>query len=214
MKIAILASGTTLDNFKDHSTEYVEVWGCNQQATMKNLTLDKCFIMDDLKYRMPYYGTHDFTEWLKDYKQPIVTSKKYEEWPTSEEYPIVEICQYFGLPLGICMYSTPDYMIALAIYKGAEQIDVFGVDRCGPGPDEMKMATAGWMMVAHARKVLVNTFPGSIFQFVTNPGIMMEHGLYGYVGRPRIEDLNNPDYFPAQLKLREKHESKEWKQSV
>ena len=197
MKIAVIANGPTNRNFTDNPTKgkYDQVWGLNQIATWKGLELDKCFVMDDLKLRMPFYSGYDFVNWLKDYKKPIITSKVYEEWPTSEEFPIKEIAHYFGLPLGISMYSTPDYMIALAIYEGATQIDLFGVDMVKDGPIEMKLGTAQWIGAAHARGVLVRSFVGSIFQYMTNPGLCMEQGLYGYARRPRIEDLVNTDYY-------------------
>jgi len=199
MKIAVLANGETVRNYTSNPTitKYDQVWGLNQQASWKGITLDKCFIMDDLKLRMPYYAGFDFVNWLKTYKQPIITSRKYEEWPTAEEYPIKEIAHYFGLPLGISMYSTPDYMIALAIYEGATHIDLFGVDMAKQGPIEMKLGTAAWIAAALARGVLVRSFVGSLFQYLTNPGICMEQGLYGYARRPRIEDLVNTEYYDA-----------------
>lgn len=199
MKIAILANGKTNQNFVSNPArpKYDQVWGLNQQATWKGIQLDKCFVMDDLKLRMPYYAGQDFVEWLKSYNRPIVTSKAYPEWPTSEDYPIKEIAHYFGLPLGISMYSTPDYMIALAIYQGATQLDLFGVDMLEKGLDEMRGATAQWIGAAHARGVLVRSFVGSFFQFFTNPGVAMECGMYGYARRPRIEELVNPEYFEA-----------------
>ena len=205
MKVAILANGETNRNYTSNPTrpKYDQVWGLNQQATWKGIELDKCFVMDDLKLRMPFYAGYDFVNWLKDYKRPIITSKAYEEWPTSEDFPIKEIAHYFGLPLGISMYSTPDYMIALAIYEGATQIDLFGVDMAREGPIEMKMATAQWVGAAHARGVLVRSFVGSVLQFVTNPGVCMEQGLYGYAQRPRIEDLVNPDYYEVWVESRE-----------
>jgi len=152
--------------------------------------------MDDLKYRMPFYAGYDFVEWLKTYDRPIVTSKAYDEWPGSEDYPLKEICHYFGVPLGTAMYSTVDYMIALAIYEGATQIDLYGVDMTNKeAPTEMVLGTAAWIGAALARGVLVKALQGSIFTFLSNPGITMEAGLYGYVQRPRIEDLVNNEYF-------------------
>ena len=199
MKIAILANGETVQQFTKTGAikpKHDEVWGLNQQSTWKGIELDRCFIMDDLKLRMPFYAGYDFVNWLKDYKKPIITSKAYEEWPTSEAYPIQEVSHYFGLPLGAAMYSTVDYMIALAIYEGATQIDLYGVDMSNKEvPTEMVLGTAAWIGAAQARGVYVRTFVGSIFQYITNPGIVMESGLYGYVQRPRIEDLVNTDYY-------------------
>ena len=207
MRVAILANGETVKNFTNNPTlqgKYDQVWGLNQQATWKGVSLDKCFVMDDLKLRMPFYAGHDFTEWLKTYDRPIVTSRAYPEWPKSEDYPIYEIAHYFGLPLGISMYSTPDYMIALAIYEGAHQIDLFGVDMSHPTKDSemMRCSTAQWIGAAHARGVLVRSFVGSFFQYYTNPGIALEQGLYGFAKRPRIEDLANTDYYEAWLPYR------------
>jgi hypothetical protein len=199
MKVAILANGETVQQFTKTGAikpKHDEVWGLNQQSTWKGITLDRCFIMDDLKLRMPFYSGYDFVNWLKDYDRPIITSKAYEEWPTSQAYPIKEIAHYFGLPLGVSMYSTVDYMIALAIYEGATQIDLYGVDMSNKElPTEMVLGTAAWIGAAQARGVYVRSFVGSIFQFITNPGIAIESGLYGYVERPRIEDLVNTDYY-------------------
>lgn len=205
MRIAILANGESNKNFRSNPTvkdKYDKVWGLNQQATWKGVELDKCFVMDDLKYRMPYYAGFDFVNWLKTYKKPIITSRAYDEWPTSEDYPIKEICHYFGLPLGVAMYSTPDYMIALAIYEGADQIDMFGVDMTKESPIDMKIGTAQWIGAAAARGVLVRTFVGSVYQYLTNSGVAMEQGLYGYTKRPRIETLVNPDYYDAHKDAR------------
>ena len=199
MKIAILAGGETVQQFTKSGAikpKHDQVWGLNQQATWEGITLDKCFIMDDLKLRMPFYAGYDFVNWLKDYKRPVVTSKAYDEWSTSEAYPIKEIAHYFGLPLGVAMYSTVDYMIALAIYEGATQIDLYGVDMTSKeAPPEMLIGTAAWIGAAQARGVYVRSFVGSVYQCITNPGIALESGLYGYVQRPRIEDLANTDYY-------------------
>jgi len=195
MKLAILAKGETLSFFpgKDTGknnvlvTPYDEVWGLNQQA--KELDLDRCYVMDDLIYRMPLYAGPEFTEWLKGYKGMIITSKAYEDWPTAKSYPIEDIGKHFGLPLGVAMYSTIDYMIAHAVMEGWNEIDLFGVDNIGRGDHEMRASTGLWIGVAMGRGIKVRTFQGSFYQFWTNLGIAMEHGLYGYFYKPRIENL-------------------------
>lgn len=199
MKIAILAGGDTNKQFTKASKikkRYDQVWGLNQQAAWQGVELDRCFIMDDLKLRMPFYAGYDFVNWLKEYDKPIITSKAYPEWPTSEAFPIEKVAHYFGIPLGVSMYSTPDYMIALAIFEGATQIDLYGVDMTSKKvPPEMLLGTAAWIGAAQARGVFVRTFIGSIFQYITAPGIAMEAGLYGYVEKPRIENLVNTEYY-------------------
>lgn len=197
MRIAILANGKSLEGFGGNHviTPPDQLWGLNQQAAIKNMRLDRCFVMDDLKLRMPFYAGYEFTDWLKTYDLPIITSTAYPEWPTASEYPIKEIAHYFGLPLGVSMYSTPDYMIALAIYEGATHIDLYGVDMNQKEASAMQLGTAQWIGAAMARGVFVRTFQPSIFQSLTNVGVVMEHGLYGYVRKPRIEDLVNEDYY-------------------
>lgn len=199
MKIAILANGASISNFINNPIDqkFDEVWGLNQQGAWKGIKLDKLFVMDDLKLRMPFYAGYDFVNWLKTYKGRLITSKAYPEWPTAEAYPIKDVCFYFGVPTGIAMYSTPDFMIALAVMQGATEIHLFGVDMTDATQHEMRIATAHWIGVAHARGVLVKTYSGSMFQYITNPGHCMECGMYGYAKRPRIEDLVNPDYFEA-----------------
>ena len=199
MKLAILANGESVSNFVNNPLrqKFDQVWGLNQQATWKGIKLDKLFVMDDLKLRMPFYSGYDFVNWLKDYKQPIITSRAYDEWPTSVDYPIKEVCHYFGVPAGMAMYSTVDYMIALAVMEGAIELHLFGVDMVDKTMHEMRIGTAHWIGVAHGRGVLVKTYFGSMFQYITNPGHCMECGMYGYAKMPRIEDLVNPDYFEA-----------------
>lgn len=189
MKLAILAKGKTLARFSG-SNGYDEVWGLNQQS--QSLDLDRCFVMDDLVYRMPLYAGHEFVEWLKTYTGRIITSRKYDDWPC-EEYPIQDVCVYYGLPLGVSMYSTIDYMIALAVMEGWNEIDLYGVDNVDSGSPEMRASTALWIGVAMSRGVKVNTFQGSFYQFWTNLGIGMEFGLYGYTYKPRVENLVRPN---------------------
>ena len=199
MRIAILANGKSVEAFTRNTYEipYDKVWGLNQQATWKGITLDKCFVMDDLQMRLPYYTGYDFANWLKTYEQPIITSQAYPEWPTSESYPIKDICECFG-PAGMAMYSSPDYMIALAVYEGATEIDLLGVDLNDPQALlEMQIGTAQWIGIAQARGVLVHTGIGSIFQYLTEPGHFIERGMYGYSKRPRVEDMIDKDYYKA-----------------
>jgi hypothetical protein len=195
MRLAIVAKGETYKFYpgkagNERMKPYDEVWGLNQLASI--IEMDRCYVMDDLLYRMPAYAGQDFCDWLKSYKGRIITSHAYPDWPTSENYPLEEVCKHYGLPLGVAMYSTPDYMIAQAVMDGWKEIDIFGVDQIDKGLDEMRGATAVWIGVALSRGIVVRTFPGSFHQFFTNTGICMEYGLYGYVFRPRIEKLLGP----------------------
>lgn len=187
VKIAILAKGSTLQEYPGKD-RYDEVWGLNQLG--RTYIVDKLFVMDDLIYRMPTWAGEEFVDFLKTYDKPIITSQAYDDWPTSESFPIEDVAKHFGMPLGISMYSTVDYMLAYAVYIGVKEIDLFGVDCARPGRDEtMRVSIGRWIAVAQANGIKVNTRPGSFFQWYTVPGICHERGLYGYNGAPRIENL-------------------------
>jgi hypothetical protein len=186
MKIAVLAKGKTLAEYPGPAG-YDEVWGLNQLA--KTHKLDKLFVMDDLKLRMPHYDGPEFPEWLKSYPGRIITSRQYEEWPTSRPFPIEDVAKHFGLPLGIAMYSTVDYMLAYAIYKEAKQIDLFGVDCVSNKMELVRTSIAVWIGAAMSRGIRVTSRDGSFSRYWTYAGRCLEQGLYGYVDRPRIETL-------------------------
>ena len=190
MRIALLAKGPTLKKYPGKEG-YDEVWGLNQLGCSHDL--DKLFIMDDLVYRMPAWDP-DLPEFLKTYDKPFITSKKYDDWPMAEEYPIREVCHEFGVPLGMAMYSTVDYMLAYGIYLGVEQMDLYGVDCSNPKREErVRVSIAMWIGVAQSRGIRVTTQPGSFYQWYTVPGVCYEEGLYGYCSPPRIEELRAPE---------------------
>jgi hypothetical protein len=186
MRLAILAKGPTLQRYPGRDG-YKEVWGLNQLGLTRDL--DRLFVMDDLVLRMPAWDA-DLPEALKHYPRPIVTSKVYEDWPTAQRFPIEEVAKHFGLPLGISMYSTVDYMIALGVYEGYDVIELFGVDCTQAKREERERASiARWIAVAQNAGVRVIAQPQSFFYWYTNTGVCYEHGMYGYAGPPRIESL-------------------------
>ncbi len=186
-RVAILAKGETLSAYPGPEG-FNELWGLNQIAELEH-KLDRLYVMDDLVYRMPFYAGVEFVEWLKSYEGRLITSRQYDDWPTSEAFPIEEVCKFYGLPLGAAMYSTTDYMIAQAVIEEWDEIHLFGVDNLTKGIEEMRAATALWIGVAMARGIKVVSPPGSFYQFFTNVGVAMEFGMYGYTFRPRIENL-------------------------
>ena len=186
MKIAILARGESLVKFPGND-KFDEVWGLNKLA--ESHQLDRLYLMDDLKLRVPFYEGEEWAEWLKTYKGRIITSKVYEEWPC-EAFPIVEVAHHFGLPLGIAMYSTVDYMLAAGIYEEVDEIHLYGVDCPYKAvTDVVRQSIATWIGAALSRGIKVTTPYESAFQWSTHVGLIHEQGLYGYVARPRIEDL-------------------------
>ena len=185
MKLAILAKGKSLAEYPGEGFD--EVWGLNQTA--QSHKLDRAFVMDDLELRQPYYDGPEFGEWLKTYPGRVITSKQYDAWPTSEEFPLIDVAKYFGLPLGIAMYSSVDYMLALAIYEGVGEVHLFGVDCTEASMQLIRLSIGVWIGAAMSRGIRVVCTEGSTFRWVTSAGVCMEQGLYGYVEKPRIEQL-------------------------
>lgn len=186
MKLALLAKGPTLAKYPGKGG-YDAVWGLNQLG--QSHELDALFVMDDLELRLPYYNGPEFPEWLKRYKGRLITSRPYPDWPTSEAYPLVDVCHHFGFPMGVACYSTVCYMLAYATYLGAKQIDLYGVDCTEPKLEQMRNSISFWIGVAMSRRVRVTAQAGSFFRYWTDGGIALEQGCYGYVERPRIETL-------------------------
>lgn len=198
-RLAILAMGTSIDKYPGrgggkYQKAYDEVWALNGMAFWPGCDdIDRLYVMDDLIYRLPYYSSSELAESLKAYEKRIITAVAYEDWPTAEAFPIKECVKEFGLPLGIAMYSTPDWMIAHAIMEGWAEIDIFGVDNQDKAAAEMRSSTAMWIGIAMSRGTKITTFPGSYHQFFTSTAVALEFGIYGYAFRPRIETLKFPD---------------------
>lgn len=196
-KVAICGGGKSMELFPGKDYGYDEVWTLNKQVmVMDQSKIDRLFVMDDLKLRAPFYGVEgaEFVEWLVyEYEGRTITSHLYEDLPDHiEAFPIVAICEDFGHQVGTAMYSSPDYMIAMAVHEKFDQIDMYGVDmnhnKCS---EVMRNATSLWIGVATGRGLKVRVFSGSFYENFLNPGVSMEFGLYGYdsAKRPRIEHL-------------------------
>jgi len=199
MRVAILGAGASIEHYPGrngdkYKNSYDEVWALNGMAYWPSCEdIDRLYVMDDLVHRLPYYNNSELSESLKTYEKRIITSRVYKDWPTTERFPIEDCVQEFGLPLGISMYSTPDFMIAHAVMEGYDSIDLFGVDNITKCVPEMTSSTSKWIGVAQARGIVVNTYVGSHHMFHTSTAFAHEFGLYGYAFRPRIESLVFPD---------------------
>ena len=195
MRVAILGAGSSIELYPgrsgdEYKSSYDAVWALNGMAFWPTCEdIDRLYVMDDLVYRLPHYNNSELCESLKKYETSIITSRAYKDWPTSERFPIDDCVKEFGLPLGISMYSTPDFMIAHAIMEGYGSIDIFGIDNITKCVPEMTSSTAKWIGVAQGRGILVNASPGSHHMFHTSTPFSHEFGLYGYAFRPRIEQL-------------------------
>ena len=101
-----------------------DIWAINYMATI--VDCDRCIAMDPL-IMWNEIAHPKMVEKLKKANFPIITSKKYEEFPTSQAYPLKEVIDFFGYKY--CYFNnTVPYAIALAIFEGYERIKLWGVD--------------------------------------------------------------------------------------
>lgn len=113
----------TAESFgKKNLTHFDEVWGIN--TAYRSLKCDKIWLMDDLKNGI----AHNYPDWaneLKLEKTPIITSRQYDEFPSSVPYPLDDIVEHFHSDY---FDVTPAYMIAYAAYIKVETLFCFGID--------------------------------------------------------------------------------------
>jgi len=129
MKVAIVGFGETKDQapFDDKS---VEIWGLND-------------LYDSIPRWDRWFDIHDWetisdvkqnrsktvrTEKYKEMTCPIYLMEKWEGIPNAVKYPLKEIQDKFcGGGKGY-FTNQVSYMIAFALYEGADEIGLYGVD--------------------------------------------------------------------------------------
>ncbi|MGE5404617.1 MAG: hypothetical protein ACM3PP_06725 [Candidatus Saccharibacteria bacterium] len=62
---------------------------------------------------------------LRALTMPVYMQERFEDIPASVKYPLEEIIAHFNRQY---FKSTLDYMLALALYEGFEEIHIYGVD--------------------------------------------------------------------------------------
>ena len=124
-KVAILGTAETWKEFpRDDSFEiwalndmYKIISGCNRWFEMHNTEF--------IKLWTPSNCTKPHIEFLKELNIPIYMLNSIPELETSVTYPLEKIIEHFGRQY---FKSSVDYMIALALYEGFEEIHVYGVN--------------------------------------------------------------------------------------
>lgn len=140
---------------------YDEVWCSNHMGNI--MRASRVFVMDDLQYMASFGGDRAaefrWVHGLKSLKCPLITSKAYPEWPTSEEFPledVVKVCgfQYFN--------TTGAYMVGYAIATAVKHMDLYGFDYTYPErskAEEGRACCEFWIATAMARGIAVNLPP-------------------------------------------------------
>lgn len=173
-----------------------EVWVCN--TAINAFLADKAFIMDDLKRlerRFP-----EWSAYLKTSKVPIITSKAYEDYPSSIALPIEAMVK----DLGDDFFSTSvAYMVAYAAYIRVRFLYLFGCDFYYPNSGAYESGSscvAYWLGVARERGVRFKIPHNSSFLDANlskiEEGKAGRRYMYGYDYNPQ-ESKDRIDYGQA-----------------
>jgi hypothetical protein len=134
LRVIILGKAKGCDDAPFHfEDKEVQTWGLNNHILTR--PLDIVFEPHDVEWWMehadevnewhkPERGYAKHIEKVNEMEIPYITLKHYPFIPTSQKFPVEEIYNEFGLD-----YYTGgiDYMIAYAILKRVERIDIYGV---------------------------------------------------------------------------------------
>ena len=125
--VALLGLGRSMAGYVGHKCQssleiqFDEVWTVN--FGMDVFRHDKLFLMDDMRLQskdMPFYEKA-----MKEHDKVIITSKAYEEFPQSWEFPVKEVIEFIGDDF---LNSSVAYAIAWAMFIGVKDISLYGCD--------------------------------------------------------------------------------------
>lgn len=146
----------------------IEVWGLNEFAP-ELPRLDRWFQIHD-RQRVTKNNEKDpkHLKKLKSSKCSVYMQEKFEDIPNSVKYPLEEMQKKYGNMFA----STFDYMMALAIEEGYEDIRLYGIDMAIHGEYAHQRPTAlFWIGIARGKGIDVWVHPDS--------GIVVNK-LYGF----------------------------------
>lgn len=148
-KVAIVGGSPSSQMLAPFDDPDWEVWVLgNQLSAYNGKTLDRIFeIHDDLSDKPPEYP-----EWLvKNAYKNLVVSDTFPV-PGQEIYPEKEASEIMGGFLS----SSPAYMFAYALLKGATDIGIYGVDMSVDDHEYFKQRPDMYAWIAHAKAKGVN----------------------------------------------------------
>lgn len=203
-EVIILGKATGWEEAPLHfGEEEIQTWGLNTHILVR--PLDIVFEPHDVEWWLKNFnettwwhkseGGYDrHLEKVNEMEIPYLTLTHYPFIPTSQPYPVEEVIQDTGID-----YFTGgiDYMIAYAIYKRVERIDIYGVHTTFD--DEylyQKPSLEGWIMYAKGRGIDVKVhgshslfkpmYQGKIF---TNDAKNADGLRYGYFIKPTVNTI-------------------------
>jgi hypothetical protein len=139
LRVALVALGHSCTNYMElafgaggRKRIWDETWGVNAAGDV--IHCDRIFHMDDVKIQEARAEAGNekvkaMLEWMKTTQTPIMTSRKYDDYPTLVEYPLEEVVNALG---STYFNNTVPYAIAYAAYIGVKELHLYGVDYTYP----------------------------------------------------------------------------------
>jgi hypothetical protein len=191
-KVAIVGFATSTRDQAPFADQSWEVWGMNQLYRFLPRLTRWFEIHTDYVFDMAS-GT-DYVGWMRQAKCPIYMSVKQPDIPNAIAYPLERMIAEFDLgsmrPQDRAaqekgyFHSTVDYMLALAISEGFQEIGVWGIDMAHDTEYVYQKPSASfWLGVARGRGIRVTLPPAS--------ALLNSQGYrYGMDPEPSNETLN------------------------
>ena len=159
-RVALVGFNSKTMPFHKDAPEDCEIWTLNHAWKYDIPKIDRLFEIHKPEHRRnSNVITKEHDEWLaREHKFPVYTIPRNKEIPSSVAYPYEQIAQDFcgGLLAGEkeqrVFTSTFDYMLALAIYEGFEEIYIYGFAMQGDGEYKYQRdGLAYWLGFANAK---------------------------------------------------------------
>jgi hypothetical protein len=157
----------------------IEIWIMNDMYDFAP-RWDRLFdihMIDEIKTRKSRgEGNKLHYEMLKTLDKPIYMQQHFEEIPASVKFPLDSIVDKYWIPaMGDKIFLTCSvaHMLALAIYEGFEEIQLFGIHEAVDDEYSCEMPSVlYWLGVAHAKGITIKISPES--------PLLKGYFIYGY----------------------------------
>lgn len=135
--VALVGTAFTTAPWAPFGEEGTEIWSCNEahyQPWAEEEYFTAWFQLHP-KWSFTRKNKYNHWEWLqKEHPFPIYMQMVYDDVPSSVKYPLREVQKELinivrgELPITKIFSSTFNYQMALALYKGFERIEIYGIE--------------------------------------------------------------------------------------
>lgn len=131
--VILVGKGSGWHHVKKQKDTKKEIWSLNHMcmtAEKHGIKLDRLFIMDHFD-DMPsmvegHISRQSYVDQIKKLGIPFYCPYGYDDIPNSIPYPLDEIMEAFNMPY---LNNTICFMIAFAIYHGAKEMHLYGINQ-------------------------------------------------------------------------------------